>query len=247
MDRLEGWADKWGMKFNSKKCSVLNFGNNNSHFGYSLNGKWLESRETEKDLGVIVDNQLKFREQCIEVRNKANRILGFINKNVSYKSKYVIKSLYNSYVRPHIEYCIQAWKPYLRHDINMLESVQRRATKLIPEIRHKQYSERLKILDMFPIEYRLLRGDLIETYKLLHNIDKIDTVDFFRRRTDTRTRGHSFTLEKSLAHKDIRKFSFSYRVINDWNALPEHVVGSENLEVFKKRLDQHMIENYDFP
>ena len=119
LDKLDGWADKWGMKFNSSKCSILNFGNNNCHFGYDLGGDWLVSKDKEKDLGVFIDNKLKFRDQCISVRNKANRILGFMRKNVSYKSKYVIKSLYNSYVRPHIEYCIQAWKPHLRHNIDL--------------------------------------------------------------------------------------------------------------------------------
>ena len=62
-------------------------------------------------------------------------MLGFISRNVSYKSKKVVKTLYNAYVRPHLEYCIQAWSPYLRGDISMLEKVQRRATRLIPGLR----------------------------------------------------------------------------------------------------------------
>ena len=205
----------------------------------------MESKEKERDLGVVIDNELKFREQCIEARNRANRILGFINKNVSYKSKYVIKSLYNSFVRPHLEYCVQAWRPHLRHDINMLESVQRRATKLIPEIRNKPYEERLKLLNMFPVEYRFLRGDLIETYKLINGIDKVELNSFFHLRTDNKTRGHSLTLEKPRVNLDIRKYSFSCRIVNEWNALPEQLVCSENLEIFKQGLDKYLARTFE--
>ena len=85
LDLLEGWADKWNMKFNVQKCSQLTFGNK-EHFSYSLDNNWLVDNNSEKDLGVIIDSKLKFHEQCISARNRANRALGFINKNVSYKT-----------------------------------------------------------------------------------------------------------------------------------------------------------------
>ena len=84
-----------------------------------------------------------------------------------YKSKTVARQLYNTYVRPHIEYCVQAWRPNLRHGINMLESLERRATKLIPSLKNMLYEDRLEELNMFSVEYRFLRGDMIETYKIL--------------------------------------------------------------------------------
>ena len=91
---------------------------NNRNFSYEMEGYWLEAVEEEKDLGVVVDRSIKFSKQCLEARNKANRTLGFINRNVRYKSKEVVRSLYNSYVRPHLEYCIQPWSPHYRQDIN---------------------------------------------------------------------------------------------------------------------------------
>ena len=239
LDLLEGWADKWEMTFNTNKCSSLSFGDKDE-FSYSLNGNWLADKNNEKDLGVIIDTKLKFHEQCISARNKANRALGFIHRNVTYKSKHVVISLYNSYVRPHLEYCIQAWRPHYRHDIHLLESVQRRATKMISGFKNKPYHERLKELDLYPMEYRQLRGDLIETYKILNNIDNISTNDFLRLRQNNITRGHSMMLEKPRCRLDVFKYSFAVRVVNEWNALPEYVVTSCNVETFKRSLDNHL-------
>ena len=102
----------------------------------------------------------------------------------------MIKSLYNSYVRPHLEYCVQVWKPHFKQDIQLLESVQRRATKLIPSLRNKPYEHRLKELNMFTVEYRLLRGDLIEMFKIFNGMDRIDINTFFRIRENSGNRGH---------------------------------------------------------
>ena len=62
-----------------------------------------------------------------------------IRRNITYKDKSLIVLLYKAIVRPHLEYCIQAWSPYLRKDIDMLEKIERRATKLIPGLRDLRY------------------------------------------------------------------------------------------------------------
>ena len=83
-------------------------------------------------------------------------------------------------VRPHLEYCIQAWSPYLRKDIDMLEKMQRRATKLIPGLRYLRYEERLKECELTTLETRRLRGDQIEVFKILNGYENIDSNIFFR-------------------------------------------------------------------
>ena len=93
------------MDFNSKKCKVLHLGYSNKEFHYDMNGEWLPSVDQEKDLGVVISSNLKVADQCLEARNKANKMLGIISRNVVYKSKEVISKLYNSYVRPLLEYC----------------------------------------------------------------------------------------------------------------------------------------------
>ena len=132
LDRLQNWANENQMEFNVKKCKVMHIGNNNIRFNYEMSENWLDECVIEKDLGIKVDINMNFSEQSLEARNKANRMLGFIGRNVTYKSKEVVRRLYNSYVRPHLEYSIQAWRPHFRKDINMLEAVQRRATRMVP-------------------------------------------------------------------------------------------------------------------
>ena len=94
------------MNFNNKKCKVLHVGYSNKNFNYKIYGEWLESVDNEKDLGLIITSTLKVSEQCLEARNRTNRMIGITNHNVNYKSK-AISNLYNGYVRPLIEYCTQ--------------------------------------------------------------------------------------------------------------------------------------------
>ena len=87
--------------------------------------------------------------------------------------------MYKAIVRTHLEYCIQAWSPYLRKDIDMLEKIQRRATKLIPGLRDLRYEERLKECGLTTLETRRLRGDQIEVFKILNGYENIDYNIFF--------------------------------------------------------------------
>ena len=237
---LIAWSDKWQMPFNIDKCKVMHFGNDNYNFEYEINGNWLESVEFQRNLGIIVDKSLKFSNQCLSARNKANRALSFIKRNVNYKSKEIIRTLYNAYVRPHLEYSIQAWSPYLKHDINLLESVQRRMTKIIPSIKHLEYNDRLNALNLFSLERRRLRGDLIEVFKIVNCMDNITLNTFFELDSNSITRGHKYKFKKKFSRLNLRKNNFSSRIINHWNSLPADVIDSQTLGIFKKRLDKYM-------
>ncbi len=138
------WAERWQMKFNIEKCKVLHIGSKNQHAQYLMNGTPLKSVDKEKDLGVIISNDLKPSLQCGEAVKKANKIVGLIGRSFEFKSEKVILTLYNSLVRPHLEYCVQFWSPYYRKDIEKLERIKRRVTKMIPRLRNKSYEERIK-------------------------------------------------------------------------------------------------------
>ena len=86
---------------------------------------------------------MKVSEQCRIAASKGNKVLGMIRRNITYKEKSLIIPLYKAIVRHHLEYCIQAWNPHPRKYVDMLEKIQRRATKLIPELRDLTYEERL--------------------------------------------------------------------------------------------------------
>ena len=149
------------MSMNVKSCILRS---NNDHTNYSLNGSELCKANHEKDLGIIICNDLKPGKHFSEIVKTANKITGFIGRAFDYKSEKVILTLYNALVRPHLEYCVQFWSPYYRKDIGKLERVLRKFIKMILQLRNKPYDERLKELGLFSLWKRRLRGVLIEIF-----------------------------------------------------------------------------------
>ena len=180
IDKLVKWSEKWLMLFNFWKCKCLHAGPGNTGVNYEMGGTILSKTVKEKYLGVTMNANMKVSEQCRIAASKGNQVLGMIRRNITYKEKSLIVPLYKAIVRPHLEYCIQAWSPYLRKDIDMLEKIQRRATKLIPGLRDLRYEERLKECGLTKLETRRLRGDQIEVFKISNGYENIDSNIFFR-------------------------------------------------------------------
>ena len=136
LDNLQNWASTWKMKFNADKCKVLHIGNQNPQYEYRMSDTSLEAVREERDLGVIVEEKLKFDTHTVTQANKANKVLG------------IIRRTFDNLVCPHLEYCHAVVYPqYVKHE-KMLEAVQRKATRLVPKIRNKEYPERLKKLKL---------------------------------------------------------------------------------------------------
>ena len=163
----------------------------------------------EKDLGVTFSADMKVSEQCGIAASKGNQILGLIRRTITYKEKQLIVPLYKAIVRPHLEYCIQAWRPYRKKDIDKLERIQRRATKMIPELKDLSYESRLLQCGLTTLETRRLRGDQIEVFKIVNSYEDVDRNMFFKLKEGSRTRGHKAALVKEQCRLDMRKYSFS--------------------------------------
>ena len=144
-------------------------------------------------------------------------------------------------VRPHLEYAIQAWNPYTRKNIDLLEGVQRRATKMVRSCRNLEYKDRLKYLGLTILQTRRIRGDLLETFKIIPGRDRLESEIFFELNRSNRCRGHKLKLKKPNSRLNIRKFSFAHRIIDEWNKWSEEVIESRNLNQFKSGIDRYFM------
>ena len=247
---LTNWSEKWQLKFNSKKCKILHIGKNNPNYNYTINDgdniNNLASTDFEKDLGVITDPNLNFDLHIQTQIKKARQITSLILRTISYKTIDVMLPYYKHLVRPHLEYANAVWYPHLRKHIDAIEQVQKNYTKHIIELRDLSYHERLLNLGMPSLEYRRVRGDLIETYKICHQIyDPISTKNLLNFANTNhvsdsfdRRRGHPYMLTKISPNSNKFKYFFSNRVTNVWNSLPCKVASAPCLNTFKNNIDQ---------
>jgi len=213
IDNLVDWADKWQLKFNADKCSTLHLGNRNQNWDYQMRKHGSEDRvvlkgsDAERDLGVMVDSELKFSKHVETQVNKANRILGLIRRSFEYMDCETMRVLFISLVRPHLEFANSVWSPRFEKDKQLIEGVLRRATKCVPGFKDMDYEQRLNAMKIPSMSYRRLRGDLIETYKFTHGLYKCASP--LELCTQSVTRGHQYKLVKHYSRTNLRQHFFA--------------------------------------
>ena len=249
LNYLQLWAEKMQMKFHPSKCKIMHMGKNNPRRDYVMKGTnnqeyTLETTECERDLGVYIDSKLQFTQHCQEKVNKANKVLGYIRHTFKNLNQDTFLLLYKSLVRPHLEFASCIWSPKYKYNIDSIERVQRRATKLIPQIRNLSYNERLQHLNLETLSYRRTRADLCETYRILtnqHHVNKdchcteCPNKSMLVPTLSSVTRGHSMKMQIQPSTGARQNF-FESRVCKIWNTLNDKTVSSKNINCFKNNL-----------
>ena len=179
----------------------------------------LENVESEKNLGVIIDNSLSFGEHNSSKISTANRNLGLIFRTFTFMDKDMFLNLFKAIVRPHLEYATSVWSPQYKKDMIAIENVQRRATRMLPCLKGKTYPERLKTLGLPTLEYRRERTDMVQVYKIMNDREKVDKDKLFTMSQYAGNRGHPFKIYKKRLRLIIRGNYFSNRIIDSRNEL----------------------------
>ena len=244
---LEHWESIWLLKFNPSKCKVMHVNlDNDTKESFKLDGTILESVNAETDLGVYTTNNFKWRENIYSCIKDANQMISWITRNIVDKDKMVMLNVYKTLIRPKLEYCVQIWNPVACHGnwsiIIEIEAVQRRFTRMINDIGTLPYSERLLALNLTTLAERRIRGDLIETFKIINGI-----VEYGKDVFNVSRSGHNIVSKMSYdsnnsAVKKLRNSFLSERVKSYWNSLPTSVKTSTSVNMFKANLENYKKE-----
>ena len=209
----------------------------------SLGTAVLPTCNTIRDLGIQVDDKLKFSEHINLIVSKALSRSYLLRKCFVSRNRDNLVKGFTVYVRPLLEYCSTVWSPHLHKDIEAIERVQRRFTKYLPGLWKHDYTERLTIVGLERLEIRRIRFDLIMAYKIIFGLTCLQLEDFFKFSPSVSTRGHDYKLLVSGAKCDTRKYFFSIRTCKIWNDLPiDTDFGS--LEDFKTFISKLNFQKY---
>ena len=230
---------------NVSKCSCLRFGPRtlqNCSTGpspYSVGGEVINFTESHPDLGVLINRKLKFHGHVQKTANKCNALITNILSSTLCRDPEFLLSIFKSLIRPNLEYGSCLWNYEYLGDTRALERIQRRWTRKVDRMQSLPYSERLQQLDLFSVQGRLLRADMILTWKIFNqecaiNLEQIFILD------RSPTRGHSRKLFLPRVNLDTRKRFFAVRVISTWNSLSNDTVNAVTLNKFKSLLHRDL-------
>ena len=241
IDRIAQWAKDWKMEIHPAKSKVLHLGRANPRLPYKMEGEEIPTATIEKDIGFWISEDLSSSTHVQKAKGKAMAEIARIRRNFSYIDKKAFCILYNQRIRPHLDYGMAACPPRTSAEAKSLEAVQSKATALVYGLKSRNSEERRKVLGLMTLQQRRERGDLIEVYKILNGLTRIDPAAFW----EVRLARNGTRLVKELAtngRKQRRNF-FSYRVVQKWNLLPGNLKTAPSLDCFKNRLDERLMSD----
>jgi hypothetical protein len=233
---VKEWAEKWQLSLSIPKCTVFCYGKSNVVPKYKIGDQTLAIQSDVMDLGVLLSDNGKSSKHCLKVSKKGLQMVAIIFRNFRNRNQQFLLDMFHTYVLPSMSYNSSIWSPFLLKDIRRVERVLRTFTRKFPGLSTLSYPERLRELKLCSLEETRLKTDLVLTYKILHNLLPLSRGDFFELSQETRTRGHSLKLKIPRCQLDTTKSFFSNRVQKVWNSLPQAVVSSPSVPIFKSRL-----------
>ena len=239
-------ARSWNLHLNTGKCVFMRFGTGSPcdmPVGYSLYGQNLTQVEAHKDLGVLVDTNLKFHLHVGSLVRKANGVANQLLKATVCRSAKFMVTLFVSHIRPLLDFSARLWNVGYLGDVRKLEMVQISWVKEISGMRALPYTECLKSLELFSVYGRMVRGDLIKIWQAFHPVvDIVGLRNLLDTQTHSATRSNGYKLAVPRCRLELHRRFWSVRCVQRWNSLPAEVVQAPSLESFKRRLDAHLSE-----
>ena len=243
IDSIVEWTDVWLMRLNYDKCKVMHIGRGNPKNEYTLRDSStgivhkLIQTETERDLGITLSSDVKWHAHATKIASKANSLLGWMKNAFMCREAALWKTLYTTYIRPHLEFAAPVWGLYHKGDIERVERVQRRATRVAHDLKRYDYPKRLQKLGLTTLEERRLRGDCIQQFKILTSRDEVHWISTPRSTEPMRGRRAQLRREHVTSCSQRENF-FTNRIVNRWNELPDALVQATSLNSFKNAYDK---------
>ena len=243
LSRLAQWCENWQLSINMDKCEVLHVGKNNLNYQYEMNGLNITSKHYCRDLGVLVGDDLYYRTHYENIARIGHYNCKMLRNSFACRDIAFLVFLYKTYIMPKIEYACNVWSPYYKKDVDLIEDVQRKFTKLLPGMFDVSYNERLIKLDLLTLEERRIHADLILLYKIIHKLVDIPFDKYFTYSPST-TRGHPYKLFVPFSRVNCHKYHFFNRIVNIWNCVPEDIVILTKLGEYKSKIVTFNVKRY---
>ena len=241
LNRLQLWADTWQMSFNPEKCEIIRIANIKHPIvhDYTIQKKKIKVASSVKYLGVYIDDHLTWKDHINHVVNKANSARAFLQRNINSCPTSVKDACYKSMIRPIAEYAATIWCPHTQSSIYNLERIQRKAARFVCNNyqRYSSVTAMMRQLNWPTLEQRRYEAKAIMMYKILNDLVQVNHSDLVY--NSSVTRGHSLRLLHLLTRVDVYSYSFFPSTIRIWNKLPEDIVISPSLDLFKLKLYNH--------
>ena len=245
---VERWSTTWQINLQLKKCEHITFCHKNqqsNNHQFFINNTPIPQKNNVRDLGIILNNNLKWDPYINSIYSNSINLVYVIIKSFKSRNFKFYVNQYNLFIRPKLEYNVNIWTPALKGDIKKVESIQATFTRLLCKklnFKYNNYPHRCEILKLETLEIRRIKYDLITFYKILNNLIHLDFNNFFKFNTNIaryNLRRHELTIANpKLSKTSVRRNFYSVRIVNVWNSLPQQIVTSPSLEIFKHRLNK---------